>query len=207
MFGYRWSEGGPWNTENIAGVVRWLNRVWTLFTEPAGQNGEPDAENLRALRRKVHQTLIQVTDDFEKFEFNTIISGLMELLNEMYRLRELGAAGTPAWEEARDLYLRMLAPVAPHIAEELWTEILGLPYSVHQQPWPEVDLDATRAEEVVLVVQVNGKVRDRLTVPAGLSDQAAEEAALASEAVQKHLGGKAPRKVIVVPDKLVNIVG
>jgi leucyl-tRNA synthetase len=206
MFGYRWAEGGPWNTENIQGVVRWINRVWTMFTEPAPEGPQPTKKDTRALRRKVHQTLIQVSRDFETFEFNTIISGLMELLNEMYRVRDLGVPGTPAWDEALDLYLRMLAPVAPHVSEELWTEALGKPYSVHTQSWPEVDEQAAREDEITLVIQVNGKVRDRIDVPAGLPEEDARTAALSSAAVQKFLDDRTPRKVIVVPDKLVNIV-
>ena len=206
MFGYRWAEGGPWNTENIQGVVRWINRVWTMFTEPAPEGPQPTKKDTRALRRKVHQTLIQVSRDFETFEFNTIMSGLMELLNEMYRVRDLGVPGTPAWDEALDLYLRMLAPVAPHVSEELWTEALGKPYSVHTQSWPEVDEQAAREDEITLVIQVNGKVRDRIDVPAGLPEEDARTAALSSAAVQKFLDDRTPRKVIVVPDKLVNIV-
>jgi leucyl-tRNA synthetase len=206
MFGYRWAEGGPWNTENIQGVVRWINRVWTLFTEPAPSGSPPNKKDVQALRRKVHQTLIQVTRDFETFEFNTIISGLMELLNEMYRVRDLSVPGTPAWQEALDLYLRMLAPVAPHVAEELWSEELGMPYSVHTQPWPEADEDAAREDEITLVIQINGKVRDRIEIPAGLTEDAARTAALSSATVQKYLDDRTPRKVIVVPDKLVNIV-
>jgi leucyl-tRNA synthetase len=206
MFGYRWSEGGPWNTENIQGVVRWINRVWSLYTEPATASGRPDAKEVQALRRKVHQILRQITRDFENFEFNTIISGLMELMNEMYRVRELGLPGTAAWDEALNLYLRMLAPVAPHIAEELWSEVLGNPYSVHTQSWPEFDADAAKEEEIILVVQINGKVRDRLTVGADISEVDARAAALSSETIQRILDGKEPRKVIVVPGKLVNIV-
>jgi len=147
-----------------------------------------------------------VTRDFENFEFNTIISGLMELYNEMAKARQQGAAGTPAWQEAVDIYLRMLAPVAPHISEELW-ERLGKPYSIHTQAWPEVDEEAAAQDQVTLVVQVNGKVRDRITVPADISQEEAQAAALASEAVQKLLDGKTPRQVIVVPGKLVNVVG
>jgi leucyl-tRNA synthetase len=101
----------------------------------------------------------------------------------------------------------MMAPVAtPHIAEELWTEQLGKPYSVHTQSWPVVDEEAARAEEITLVVQVNGKVRERVSVPADIGEEGAKAAALASEAVQRSLAGKAPRKVIYVPGKLVNIV-
>jgi leucyl-tRNA synthetase len=206
MFGYRWSEGGPWNSDNISGVVRWINRIWSLFTEPSPTGQAPDEKEIRKLRRKVHQTLIQITRDFKEFEFNTIISGLMELLNEMYRVRELGVPATAAWSEAQEIYLKMLAPVAPHIAEELWTDVFGKPYSVHQQSWPEVDLEAAREDEITLVIQVNGKVRDRLTVPVGISEVETREAALRSEIVQKYLNGRQPRKVIVVPEKLVNIV-
>ena len=175
-----------------------------LFTEPAPK-GNPSPETLRSLRRKVHQTLRRVTHDFETFEFNTIVSSLMELLNEMYRARELGAGGSAEWKEAQDIYLRMLAPVSPHIAEELWG-IQGRSYSIHQQAWPVVDQAAAAEEEITLVVQVNGKVRDRITVPVGISEEEARQLALSSEIVLKHLEGKSPRKVILVPGKLVNIV-
>jgi leucyl-tRNA synthetase len=158
------------------------------------------------LRRKVHQTLRRVTDDFENFEFNTIISGLMELLNEMYKAREAGAAGTPEWDEATGIYIKMLAPVAPHIAEELWTNQLGKPYSVHQQRWPEVDEAAAKEETVELPVQINGKVRDRISVAADASEEEIKAAALASEGVKKHLEGKEPKKVIVANRRLVSIV-
>jgi len=160
---------------------------------------------LRELRRKVHQTLRRVTHDFETFEFNTIISSLMELMNEMYKAREQGAAGTPAWTEAIDIYLRMLAPVAPHISEEMWM-VLGKPYSIHHQPWPVVDVDAAAEEMITLVVQVNGKLRDRISVPVDIGEEDAKATALASPAVRKILSGKPPRKVILVPGKLVNIV-
>jgi leucyl-tRNA synthetase len=205
MFFSRWDLGGPWNSQGIEGTVRWLRRVWTAFTEPLESAGEPAKEVSDDMRRKVHQTLRNVTRDFETFEFNTIVSALMELMNEMYRARDSGAYGSPAWDEATDIYLRMMAPVTPHIAEELW-ERLGKPYSVHTQPWPEVDEEATKEEEVTLVVQVNGKLRDRIQVPVGISDKEAKEKALASPTVQKFMGGKKPKKVIVIEGKLVNIV-
>jgi leucyl-tRNA synthetase len=129
----------------------------------------------------------------------------MELMNELYQARDKGTAGSPAWEEALDVYLRMLAPVAPHLAEELWAR-LGKPYSVHRQPWPEVDEEATREESFTLVVQVNGKVRDRLSAPVGISKEDAEKRALASAGAQQFLEGKEVRKVIVVPGRLVNVV-
>ena len=206
MFFARWEMGGPWSSTGIEGTSRWIRRTWALFTEPpeTSQSAPPDV--LRNLRRKLHQTLRSVTRDFETFEFNTIISALMELLNEMYKARAAGAAGTPEWAEAQDIYLRMLAPVAPHISEELWA-YLGKPYSIHQQAWPEVDEEAASEEQITLVVQVNGKVRDRIRVPVTITEEEAREKALASEAVQRNLGGRPPRQVIYVPGRLVNVVG
>lgn len=204
MFFARWDMGAPWSSTGIEGVYRWLRRVWTLFTDPVEQ-GNPDPEVLRSLRRKLHQTLKQITHDFEAFEFNTIVSGLMELLNEMYKARDKGAAGASEWNEAVDIYLRMMAPVTPHIAEELWA-YFGKPYSIHQQRWPEVDLAAAAEELITLIVQVNGKLRDRISVPVDISEEEAKKIALESEAVKKFLEGKPPRKVIVVPRRLVNIV-
>jgi leucyl-tRNA synthetase len=214
MFAYRWQEGGPWNSQGIDGTARWLRRIWTLFTDeerPLGSSQSASqqsgrAETLKVLRRKVHQTLRRVTRDFENFEFNTIISSLMELLNEMYKAREAGAAGSAEWNEAQDIYLRMLAPVAPHIAEELWTNQLGKPYSVHQQSWPKVDEEAAKEDSIEIPVQVNGKVRDHIIIPAEASEELIKSVALKSEVVQKYLEGKEPRKVIVANKRLVNVV-
>jgi leucyl-tRNA synthetase len=130
----------------------------------------------------------------------------MELMNEMYKAREAGAVGSDAWKEAQEIYLKMLAPVAPHIAEELWTNQLGKPYSVHQQRWPDFDAEAAKEDEIELPVQINGKVRDRVTVPAGASEDDIKAAALASQVVQKYLDGQQPKKVIVANGRLVSIV-
>jgi leucyl-tRNA synthetase len=205
MFFLRWELGGPWNSQNIEGTVRWLRRVWTAFTEQIESAAQPDEEVVKILRRKVHQTLKSITSDFENFEFNTVVSSLMELMNEMYKARENGAYGSEAWQEAVDVYLRMMAPVTPHIAEELW-ERHGKPYSIHQQSWPEVDEAAAKEEEIELVVQVNGKLRDKITVAVGISDEEARKLALASETVQKFMEGKEPKKVIVIQGRLVNVV-
>jgi leucyl-tRNA synthetase len=204
IFFAKWDMGAPWNRTGIEGTFRWLKRVWALFSEPNGK-ASASPETLKVLRRKVHQTLKQVTHDFEQFEFNTIVSGLMELLNEMYKAKEAGAAGGKDWNEAVDIYLRMLAPVCPHIAEELW-EMLGKPYSVHTQAWPKVDEAATREDEITIPVQVNGKLRERLVFPADASEDQIKAAVLASDVVMKYLEGKPPKKVIVVPGKLVSIV-
>lgn len=204
MFFARWDMGAPWNSNGIEGTARWLRRSWALLLEPVGRPAAGE-QVLKDLRRKTHQTLRRLTHDFERFEFNTIVSGLMELMNEMYKARESGAAGSPEWKEACDIYLRMLAPVAPHIAEEIWAR-LGKPYSIHTRPWPEVDQLAAADEMITLVVQINGKVRDRINVPTGITEEAAKESALNSPVVMKLLEGKPPRKVVVVPGKLVSIV-
>ena len=130
----------------------------------------------------------------------------MELMNEMYKAREAGAIGSPEWSEAQEIYVKMLAPVAPHIAEELWTNHMGKPYSIHQQSWPKVDDTATKEDTIELPVQINGKVRDRVIVPAEASEDEIKSAALASEIVQKYLDGKEPKKLIVANRRLVSIV-
>ncbi len=205
MFAYRWQEGGQWSSQGIEGTVRWLNRVWSLVVErPTAQVGRPEAGQVRRLQQVTHQTIQHVSNDFERFEFNTIVSALMELTNALQESRSF-LGGTPAWDEAVTTLLLLMAPVAPHIAEELWAR-LGKPYSIHQQPWPSFDPEIARAEEITLVIQVNGKVRDRITVPADITEEQARARALASEPVQRQLAGRPPRQVIVVRGRLVNIV-
>jgi leucyl-tRNA synthetase len=206
MFGYRWQEGGPYNVENIQGVVRWLHRLWTLILETHGAKragGDPAAE--RSLRRSVHRAIRQVSEDLETFEFNTVVSGLMELTNALAEARAAGLAGSPIFVQAVEAVLLLAAPVVPHVAEELWQRI-GRPYSIHQQPWPTFDPAALAVEAVTLVVQIDGKVRDRIQVPAGTGEEEARRVALASPTVVRHLAGRAPRQVVVVPDRLINIV-
>jgi len=206
MFGYRWTEGGAWNPDNIQGVVRWLNRVWTLVYELNDlPQIESDPELERDLVRKIHQTIRHVSNDLQEFEFNTVISALMELTNEFYAARETGRLGQAALREGLKNLLLLMAPEVPHLTEELWME-LGEPYSIHNQAWPEYDPELAKENEITLVIQVNGKVRDRITVPADISEAAARQAALASEAAQRFMEGKSPREVIFVPGRLVNIV-
>ncbi len=205
MFFARWEMGAPWDSQGIEGSARWIRRVWTLIADqtPAGAASDETKKNLR---RRVHQTLRKVTHNFENFEFNTIVSSLMELLNEMYKARESGAAGSAEWSEAQEIYLKMLAPVAPHIAEELWTNYLHKPYSIHEQPWSKVDKDAAKEDMMEIPVQVNGKVRDRVLVSAEADEEEIKYTALASEVVQKYMEGKAPKKVIVAQKRLVSVV-
>jgi leucyl-tRNA synthetase len=146
-----------------------------------------------------------VTDDMEAFAFNTIIARLMEFTNALQKAKNTAVYGTDVWGEAIATLLLLLAPCCPHIAEELWART-GRPYSIHQQAWPRFDPALAAEETITLVVQINGKVRARLQVPADIVEEAAREAALNDENIQRHLAGKPPCKVIIVPGKLVNIV-
>lgn len=205
MFFARWELGGPWNSQGITGTERWLNRTWALFTQPT-KKGTASKELIRDLKREVHTALDRITRDYEQFEFNTIISTLMELMNVLYEAQRNGAAGSKAWTEILEIYTLMMAPAAPHISEELWTNVLGKPYSIHNQSWPEVDREMMKKDEVTLIVQVNGKLRDRIVVPVDINKEEAEKIALASEGAALYLEGKEVKKVIVVPGRLVNIV-
>ncbi|GAB4560294.1 MAG: class I tRNA ligase family protein [Anaerolineae bacterium] len=207
MFIGPWDQGGPWNSQGIEGVRRFLDRVWTVVTEEPMRraDGEPTEEEVRSLRRMTHQTIRKVTHDIENFRFNTMIAALMEFNNYLMKARETAVCGTPAWEEAIDSLLLMMAPSMPHISEELWQRRHPGP-SVHVQSWPEWDEELAKEETITLVVQVNGKVRDRLEVPADITEDRAKELALASEGAQRHIEGKQVVKVIYAPRRLVNIV-
>ncbi|MGD9316252.1 MAG: leucine--tRNA ligase [Anaerolineae bacterium] len=206
MFGWRWDQGGPWDSQGIEGVVRFLHRVWDCVLIP-GQVGDalPDEKAIRNLRRKVHQAIRKGTEDMETFSFNTYVANLMELNNAMLKAKDTAVYGTEAWDEAVEALLLMLAPACPHIAEELWAET-GRPYSIHLQAWPAWD-EAVAAEEMItLIVQVNGRVRDRVEVPVGVDEETARSLALKTEGAKRHTEGKQILKVIVVPGRLVNIV-
>jgi len=204
MFGYRWRDGGPWDPGNIHGVHRWLGKIWTIFLGD-GEKRKISSSRNRDIRRKLHQTISIVTKDFKEFEFNTIISSLMELLNALTDFKNAGGWASEVWEEAVDVYLRLMAPIVPHISEEIWSR-LGKPYSIHQQAWPEFDAEAAKADEIELVIQVNGRVRDKISIPAETSENEAKSKALASENVQRYLKDNEPKKVIYVPGRLINFV-
>jgi leucyl-tRNA synthetase len=208
MFFASWSQGAPWNSQGIEGTHRWLNRVWTLLTQtPKDFSADPGENAERNLQRERHQTIRQVTRDFEEFEFNTVVSALMKFTNTLYRYRETSLYGTAVWEESADILITLMAPVAPHLAEELWHLRKGAgAASIHREQWPVSDSVLAAEENATIVVQVNGKVRDRLLLPVGAGEVEARRLALASVAVQKWLAGKEPRHVIYVPDKLINFV-
>jgi leucyl-tRNA synthetase len=161
------------------------------------------------LRRKTHQTIRKVTDDIqERFHFNTAVAAIMELINLLYQCAADEGQDAPtrhALWEAAEVTALLLSPFTPHIAEDLWQQ-LGHTDSVLRQPWPSYDPTLTQEDEITVVIQVNGRVRSRLTAPASMAETDLREAALRHERIQEWIAGKAIHKVIVVPQKLVNIV-
>ncbi len=202
MFIAPWEQGGNWDDSGIAGISRWLNRIWNLVEEDyASKSSEGD----NGLARLTHQTIKKVTEDFEKIRLNTMVSALMELANYMGKLKETGSVSTKAWNESIKTLLVLLAPTAPHMAEELWGRA-GYKYSVHNQLWPKWDESMVTSDEFTMVVQVNGKVRDRLTASVTVAEDDAKKMAMGLEKVKPFVEGKQVVKVIYVPGKLVNIV-
>ncbi len=193
-----WALIAP-DPERPPGVHGWLIRVWKAVNEAVER---PGAEEAELLRRAAHRTVKGVTEDLDRFRFNTAISKLMILTNAM-------RAALDAGEDARaaaGLLVQMLAPLAPFIAEELWREVLGNPASVHLRPWPSFDPELAREERVTLIVQVDGRVRDRVEVDADAGADACREAALTSENARKAIGDRRVVREVVRPPKLVNLV-
>ena len=207
MFIGPWDQGGPWSDVGINGVARWLNRVWALVERnPQDLAATPaDPAAVRDTLRILHQTVRKCHHDLDKFKFNTAIAALMELVNHLSKVWAEGSVDPATWRESIEKFLLMLAPIAPHIAEELW-ERTGHAYSIHQQLFPEWDDAMAAADTITLVVQVNGKVRDRIAAPADIDEPAARELALASAKVQPYTAGKTINKAIYVPGRLVNVV-
>ena len=207
----RWSETG------IEGAVRFLRRVWTMVYRwrdqmPAGSlpGGDEFSEAARALRRKTHQTIARVTDDFEKLDLNTNVAALMELLNALSEFNaepgKTSASDVFAVREAIEALVVMLAPFSPHIAEEMWSGLGHEGGLVKAAPWPVADPGLARKEELEIPVQVNGKLRARVTVAPDISEADLRTIALADAKVQSFIDGHEVVKVIVVPQRLVNVV-
>ncbi|MFP3898735.1 MAG: leucine--tRNA ligase [Dehalococcoidia bacterium] len=207
MFIGPWELGGEWNDKGIVGISRWLNRVWNLVTAgyvlERGNVNTAQAE--KEFLRLTHKTIRKVTADLENFSFNTMLASLMEFTNYLYTAQASGSVSDSSWRAAIRYLLLLLAPSAPHLAEELWTRI-GQPYSIHNQQWPEYDAELAQDEEITLVIQVDGKLRDKVVVPASISESEARQLALHRERVRAYIDGKKLSKVIYVPRRLVNIV-
>jgi leucyl-tRNA synthetase len=204
-----WEQGGSWNSRGITGMERFVRRAYGLVSEAADEGDEPptspDKGAKRELQRLTHKTIKRVTEDITTFQFNTMVAALIEFTNALTETKTEAIRRSPEWRRALETLTLLMAPSTPFVAEEMW-QLLGKPYSVHRQHWPEFDPELARDETVEMIVQVNGKLRDKLVVPAELPEARARELSLASERIQEHLAGREPLRVIYVPGKLVNIV-
>jgi leucyl-tRNA synthetase len=192
-----------WDEEAVVGARRFLQRAWRLVSDVSG-GPAPGRQGSQELARVIHRTIGRVKEDVEAFKFNTAVAALMECLNELNAARRSEGLSQGLVEAVRTFVL-LLAPFAPHVAEELWAD-LGGTYSVHQQPWPAWDGSPMAGETVTLIVQVDGRVRDRLSVPADVSEDRARRLALASAGAVRHTQGREIERVIYVPRRLINIV-
>ncbi len=192
-----------WNDEAVAGAYRFLNRVWRLSERLA--DCPPTAPSDAELERERHVAIQRVSNDFERFKFNTAVAALMELTNALSKAVEEKRASKVCCQEAYDTLLQLLHPIAPHLTEELWEE-RGHLESLVDTEWPKFDPAKLRKSRMTLVVQVDGKVRDRLELDADASEKEIRTAALASERVREHLGGRELDRAVVVPGRLINLV-
>jgi leucyl-tRNA synthetase len=201
-----------WNDAALEGSFRFLRRVWSFGAKLGAVEGAVMTGALskaaKALRFEIHTVLKQVDYDYQRMQYNTVVSGAMKLLNALEDYKPAGGGDRAAVEEAFGILLRVLAPVTPHIAQELW-HALGYAKRLGElldAPWPKVDEQALKQDEIELVLQVNGKHRGSVLVPASAGKDEIEKLAIASEAFAAHSGGASVKKVIVVPGRLVNVV-
>jgi leucyl-tRNA synthetase len=209
-----------WQDDGVSGVHRFLHRLWRLTVPRAGlwlpswretlAAGTVD-ESQTAVRRKLHQTLEKVTADIERFAFNTALAAMMELVNvagpyaEARLGDEAGEMDRAVYSELAEHLALMLSPFAPHLADEIW-DLTGHVGSAYEASWPAFDAAVARRARVTVVVQINGKVRDKLEVDADADEAAVKALALASERIAAQLGGREPRKWVYVPGRLLSIV-
>ena len=199
-----------WSEEGLAGTYRFVKRIWNLFLETADlKEIETDNAFDKELRYELARTIKKVTEDIDGFQFNTGVASMMEFLNFLSVNRGKAASVPDTWRKAQQDFLTALAPAAPFVTDELW-HVLGFggeEETIHTQKWPEwVEEDLVK-DTVEIVVQIKGKIRDRISVPVNSSKDEIEKIALSREKIQEYLKGSIPRRVIVVPGRLVNIIG
>jgi leucyl-tRNA synthetase len=212
MFAAPPEQSLEWSDEGVQGSFRFLKRFWSTVVEhsASGPVAALDTSVLtdvqKDLRRKTHQTIAKISDDIgRRHSFNTAVAASMELLNAINKFADDSDAGRAVQRESLEAVVIMLSPMVPHICHALWRE-LGHDSALISQRWPDVDESALEVDRIEMVLQVNGKLRGRLTVDVDTPGKVIEELALADENVQRFIDGKAVRKVIVVPGRLVNIV-
>ena len=207
MFIGPFDAGGSFKAENLEGVWRFLNRVWNVVSEGwvegnVDNNETTESKSIETLR---HKTIKRVTEDISHFRFNTALAALMEMNNVLVKQQNEPVARTGAYRKALETLMQMLAPMAPHITEELWHQT-GHTESIHTTDWPVYDEAMTQDSTFTLVIQVNGKVRERIEVPTSISEDEARKMALTNEKVAPFIGESTVQKVIYIPGRLVNIV-
>ena len=216
MFIAPYDMDAPWDPRGVPGTYRFLNRVWNLVQEFVVADTSPSTNpslsdpssstDSSELLRLTHLTIKKVTRDIEDEKFNTAVAAMMEMVNGLYKLKEThGMQATETWQFALESLLQILAPFAPHITEELWQE-LGHSDTIHVDHWPKWDEKYLVSDVMTIIVQVNGKLRSRLELPADADKETIEQRALDDEKVRAYLDARTPKKVIYVPGKLVNIV-
>ncbi len=213
MFMGPWGQALAWSTQGVGGCHRFLRRVWSLVSETSRRRdsetaSQPKEESALELRRDLHRLIKKVGGDIEAMKFNTAIAAFMAFVNSWAASQPASQRGEPDSLSAEDvgIFLRLLAPFAPHIAEELWCEVLGNDFSIHQQSWPEYDPGLVEESTVTIVVQVGGKVRGSFESEKGLSEKEAKEIASGLPTVKKHLAGKEVVRVVWVQDRLLSLV-
>jgi leucyl-tRNA synthetase len=201
-----------WSESGVEGASRFLRRLWSLVQEHAAAGPRPPLEpsalnaEQKEIRRRLHDTIAKVSDDISRrYTFNTAIAAVMELTNHLGRFEDGSAQGRAVLDEAWKAVVRLMTPITPHICEALW-ELLGGQGSVVNTAWPEVDESARIRDLITLVVQVNGKLRGRIELAPGSDEDQAVSAAMAEDNVSRHTDGKTIRKIIYIPDRLLNIV-
>ncbi len=205
MFLGPWEQGGPYDVDGIVGVSRWLNRVWSVVSEPPTFVDAPDSADARELRGIAHRTVEKATEDLGRYRLNTVVSGLMEMTNALQRARDAGNVDRAAWTEALELLTLTMAPICPHMSEELW-ERIGHSYSVHEQAWPVADPALVRRDTVEIPVQVDGRVRERLEVASEASQDEVLAAAQEMPRIAELMEGRTVARVVYVPGRMINIV-
>jgi leucyl-tRNA synthetase len=203
-----WDAGGPINESALGAIRDLLRDIWNLASAERLDRDHGIGSVDQDLRRAVHAAIKGVGHDVGGFRFNTMVSKLMILRNELKHAQAGGSVGRTTWDEAIRTFLLLAAPVFPHLAEELWTSALGLPYSIHQQSWPTYDEALLAQSQVTLVVQVNGKVRDQLVLDAEAARDEARvrELVLELPKIKQYTAGASVQRIIVVPGKLANVV-
>ena len=205
MFIAPYDMDAPWDPRGVPGTYRFLNRVWNVVQEFVAAP-ESTSEDDQELLRLTHSTIKKVTRDIEDEKFNTAVAAMMEMVNGLYKFKEAhGMQATETWQFTLESLLQILAPFAPHITEELWQE-LGHTDTIHVNHWPKWDEKYLVSDVMTIIVQVNGKLRSKLELPADIDQQGIEAAALADANVQKFTNNKPPKKMVYVPGKLVNVV-